>query len=64
MSDTKRIKKVEDTGEDNSQAKEQKPDSRRKLIKAGILTAPVLLTLMGKPAKAHAAVSAGSVNSN
>jgi hypothetical protein len=63
MPDETKLKKADDTGGIDEQAKDPKPDSRRKLIKAGLLAAPVLLTLKGKPARANGPVSAGSARS-
>jgi hypothetical protein len=60
MSDELEQKKPE-TGID-AQAKDDKPDSRRKLIKAGIIGIPVILTLKGKPAWANDSVSTSGMS--
>jgi hypothetical protein len=62
MSNKSQIKVADDLGEINARANDRKPDSRRELIRAGIVAVPVLLTLRGKPALAQTA-SAGSSTS-
>ena len=62
MSDEKQTKKADDSGGIDAQAKLESLATRRKVIKAALVAAPVLLTLKAKPARAQTS-SAGSATS-